>query len=126
MHAFLLPWVSPFTMLCLVCLLLACVSPYSSRSDKEATTCSRANEEEVDCGIFSVVEEVECGTRSVAEDVDSDTCSLAKVLECVSLSLVKEVDSLSRSLVKELDSASGSEMEDGGCPGGLICGKYIR
>ena len=60
------------------------------------------------------------------EDEDSDTCSVLKVLECVSPSAMKEVDSLTRSVVKELDSASGSEVEEGGCLGGLICGKYIR
>ncbi len=89
------------------------MSPAASRSDKEAVlTCSRAN---ADSGIFSVV-----------EDANSATCSMAKVLECVPPSVVKEVECLSRSVVKELDSASRSEVEEGGCPDGPICGKYIR
>ena len=79
----------------LACLPLPCAAlraslclplpPSALHSDKEAVpNSSRANEEEVDCGIFSVV-----------EDVDSDSRSVAKVLDCVSPSVVKEVDSLS-------------------------------
>ena len=75
----------------------------ASRSEKEAvSTCSPANEEEADCGIFSFLEKVKCDTRSVVEDVDSDTCSVVKVLECVSPSVIKEVDSDTCSVAKVL------------------------
>ena len=78
------------------------------RSDKEAVpTSSRANEDDVDCGIFSV-----------AEEVDSASCPVPKVLECVTPSVEKEVDSLSLGLW----FGSGR----GRLPGGPICGKYIR
>jgi len=56
----------------------------SSRSDKEAVpTCSRAAEEDFDCGRFSVAEDADSDTCSVAKVLDFNTCSVAKVLGSV-------------------------------------------
>ena len=76
----------------------------ASLSDKEAgPSTSRATEEEVNCGRFSVAKDADSVCSSVADDADSASCPLAKVLDSVSPSMEKELDSASGSEVKEVD-----------------------